>query len=222
MKNLNPPSEGFYSLKNRPTLVASRIVFRFLFPFLGGVRITGKDLIPKSGPVLICPNHLCDLDPVAVLTAVDRNDLNALAKSELFKVPVLTNYFWAIGAIPVKRDTADRGALRISEEILNAGRMLLVFPEGRCAQNGKLQNLQPGAAMLSLKTGAPIVPMGLRGTNKVLRYGTVFPKFSGSGVNVTVGKPICPADYKHLPHKAALLAMTADLRAELARLTSQE
>jgi 1-acyl-sn-glycerol-3-phosphate acyltransferase len=207
--------------KNVALLPISRVVFKTLFRFLGGIRVTGSSRIPISGAAILCSNHLSDFDPLAILTAVARNDFNALAKSELFEIPGLGAYLRAVGALTVTRDSADRAALRATEEILEAGRLMLIFPEGRCSPSGKLQKVQSGAMLLSLKTGAPIVPIGLRGTNKVLPYGRLWPRFAGGGVTVTVGDPLLPANYLHLPHKEALRQLNKDVAEAIARLTYQ-
>jgi 1-acyl-sn-glycerol-3-phosphate acyltransferase len=209
-------------LKNSFVLKLSRFVFRLAFPLLGGLRVSGSENIPATGPVLLCPNHTTDLDPVVICAATDRKDLNALAKSELFAVPILGTYFHLIGATPVVRDSPDRGALRVAEAILNSGRMLLIFPEGRCSRSGRLQDIQPGAMLLSQRTGAPIIPVGIRGSRNVLPYGTYIPRFTGGGVTARFGKPIDPSSYGSLTHRQAQRRMAQDLRDELARLTGQE
>jgi len=208
-------------LKNSRVLTISRVVFRILLPFYGGLKVGGHENIPASGQVLICPNHTTDLDPVVILAATNRPDLNALGKSELFEIPVLGAYFHAMGAAPVIRDSPDRAALRTAEAILGAGRMLLIFPEGRCSQNGLLQELQPGAVMLSLRTGAPIIPTGIRGARNILPYGDYIPRFAGGGVRVTFGRALLPSNYRGLSRKEAQSSMMDDLRRALNDLTGQ-
>jgi 1-acyl-sn-glycerol-3-phosphate acyltransferase len=209
-------------LKNSFVFKLSRIIFRFGLPFFGGLKVSGSENIPLTGPVLICPNHTSDLDPVVICAGTDRPDLNALAKSELFKVPVLGKYFHLIGATPVVRDSPDRAAIRTAEAILNAGRMLLIFPEGRTSPSGELADIQMGAAMLSLKTCAPIIPVGIRGSTGILSYGKVIPHYSKEGVSVTFGKPINPKDYEEMPHRLAQKTMTDDLRAAISHLLEQK
>ncbi len=213
---------GGFPLNDRPFLILSRIVFQIGLQYLGGLRVAGYDNIPVTGPVLLCPNHTSDLDPVAILAATRRRDLNALGKSELFDIPILGSYFRLIGAVPVHRDSADRAAIRTSEQILGAGRMLLIFPEGRCSPTGKLQAIQSGAILLALRSKAPIIPVGVRGTRNVLPYGALTPKFAGGGVSVTFGKPLVPSAYSGLSHREALRGMNKDLRIALIKLTMQD
>jgi len=208
-------------LNNSLVFKISRVMFRIALPFLGGLRVSGHENIPLTGPVLICPNHTSDLDPVVICAGTDRPDLNALAKSDLFEIPVMGKYFHLIGATPVVRDSPDRGALRIAESILRAGRMLLVFPEGRTSKTGQLADVQLGAAMLALKTCTPISPCGIRGTRNILPYGKVIPHFAGGGVTVNYGKPIYPSRYEEMPHRLAQRTMAADLRTEIAGIIGQ-
>jgi 1-acyl-sn-glycerol-3-phosphate acyltransferase len=202
-------------------LVLSRLLFRAAFALLGGLRISGVENIPVEGGALICPNHISDFDPLAVLVAISRNDFNALGKSELFEIPVLGRYLQLVGALPVIRDSADRAALRSTEAVLNSRRLMLIFPEGRCSESGVLQTVQPGASMLSLKTGCPIVPAGIRGTNKILPYSALSPRFAGGGASIVFGAALHPAEYRALPQKDAVRKLNADLRTEILRLTLQ-
>ncbi|MBV9852770.1 MAG: 1-acyl-sn-glycerol-3-phosphate acyltransferase [Armatimonadetes bacterium] len=195
-------------------------VFRLLARVLGRMHSTGETFVPRTGPVIYCPNHVSDADPPVVFVCLPRRAW-FIAKSELFAVP---GFGWVLSrfhAFPIKRDTADRTALRRAEGVLRRGEPLVIFPEGRCAQDGKLQRMQPGAALLSVRTGAPIVPIGLRHTNELLPYGAKFPRFSRHPVRVDFGPPIRRADFAHLPRGAVVDAMTRKLGEELARLTQQ-
>jgi 1-acyl-sn-glycerol-3-phosphate acyltransferase len=188
---------------------------------LAGLRAEGIENIPNSGPLLVCPNHISDSDPATVYGVLGRQDVYFMGKSELFKIPIFGAFIRYLGAFPVRRDSADRAALRQAEEILSAGHTILLFPEGRCSQSGELQNLQPGAALLSLKTGARIMPVGVTGTNGLLPYGALVPRRSRKAVRLAVGQPIDPNDYRQLGHKAAIIAMTKQLEEEIMRLKEQ-
>jgi len=143
------------------TLVTA--VFRVTLRVLGRWKISGVDNVPSTGPVLYCPNHVSDSDPAVVVTGIPR-EAWFIGKSELFENWFTNWLFRAMHGLPIKRDTADRAALRRIEELLKRGEPVVIFPEGRCAQDGKLQRIQPGAALMSIRTGAPIVPIGLMNT----------------------------------------------------------
>lgn len=220
-KPLKQRSSASPLTKNVWWLPGLRLFCRFAFNLCGGLTVEGMGNIPKTGRVLLCPSHVSDCDPCAVLVACARNDLSAMAKSELFAIPVLGTFIRAAGAFPVKRDSADRTALRHAEELLLVERALLLFPEGRCSPNGRLQPVQPGAALLALKTETPILPIGLIRTNSIVPYGEIRPRRVKLGARVVIGKLIEIEEFKDFPHRQAIGALTERLTQELKRLTGQ-
>jgi 1-acyl-sn-glycerol-3-phosphate acyltransferase len=112
----------------------------------------------------------------------------------MFDVPVMAQVIRAYGVHPVERSGADIEAFRIAEGILEAGHVLLLFPEGTRSRDGALQTPRDGLALLALRTGATIVPIGLSNTNRLWPRGKK-PRFWRSGhVTVRVGKPFRLAD----------------------------
>lgn len=202
-------------------VVFARWLLRTAFRLCGGLVVEGLENVPRAGRLLICPNHISDCDPPAVLAFLPRDDFATMAKQELFQIPVLGWLIRALGAFPVERDSADRHALRQAEEILEAERSLLIFPEGRVSEKGCLQKIQPGAALLALRTSAPILPVGLIGTNRVLPYGKTVPRRAGRPVEVRYGMIIEVEQFAGLPHKLARQALTIRIGQELAKLTGQ-
>jgi 1-acyl-sn-glycerol-3-phosphate acyltransferase len=97
----------------------------------------------------------------------------------------------------------------------------LIFPEGRLSENGKLREIQPGAALLALRTDAPIVPVGLIGTNRMLPYGKLVPRSAGRPADVRIGLPILMGDFAGMSHKLARAALTERIARDLATLTGQ-
>ncbi len=190
-------------------------VMRLLMRVLGRLTASGESNVPRRGGVLYCPNHSSDCDPVAIFVSAPRRCW-MIGKSELFDIPRLGWFFAHFQAFPIKRGSPDRAALRRAEALLKSGEALLLFPEGRLSEDGHLQTLQPGAALLSLRTGAPIVPIGLQNTNRIMPYGAVRPQYSPAPVTVTYGPPIDPRSYTHLPRGEALAAITRKLGEELA------
>ncbi len=195
-------------------------LLRLLMRVLGRIHSSGEANVPRQGGVLYCPNHLSDCDPAAIFVSAPRRCW-MVGKSELFKIPVLGWFFAHFHAFPIKRDSPDRGALRKCEALLRSGEALLLFPEGRLSENGLLQRLQPGAALLSFRTGASIVPIGLRHTDQIIPYGSLAPRPSRNAVTVTYGAPINSLAFAGLPRSEAIAAITRKLGEELARLTSQ-
>jgi len=200
-----------------PTLFA---IMRLLMRVLGRIRSSGEANVPRRGGVLYCPNHLSDCDPGAIFVTAPRRCWMA-GKSELFEIPLLGWFFSQFHAFPIKRDSPDRGALRKAETLLKSGEALLLFPEGRLSENGLLQQLQPGAALLSVRTGVPIIPIGLQQTDQIVPYGSLTPRFSHAPVTVTYGPPIDPHAFAGLARGEAISAITQRLGDALVRLTDQ-
>ena len=195
-------------------------LLRLLLRVLGRIRSSGESNVPPSGGVLFCPNHISDADPPAIFVTTPRRAW-FVGKSELFEIPVLGWFFAHFQGFPIKRDSADRAALRRIEALLKSGQPVVLFPEGRLSEDGTLQRVQPGAALLALRTGVPIVPVGIQNTNLVVPYGDLLPRFSPRSVQVTYGSPIFPQSYSSLPRPKAIAALTAHLAAALAELTGQ-
>lgn len=196
------------------------VFLRFLLRVLGRLRSSGEEHVPRRGGVLYCPNHVSDADPPAIFVTAPRRCW-MVGKREIFEIPVLGPYFAQLQAIPIQRDSPDRAAIRRIEEVLRGGEPVLLFPEGRGAEDGRLQRLQPGAALVALRTGTPIVPIGLRHTDRFLPYASLVPRFSPHPVVVTYGPAIRPQDFAHLPRAKAIEGITRALGEEIARLSHQ-
>jgi len=127
------------------------------------VEVVHRERVPRSGPVVLIANHVNQIDPPLVLAYAGRR-AHPMAKRELFEMPLIGWYFWAYGAIPVRRYSADVGALRVARGYLRDGDAVLVFPEGTRSRDGVLRPALPGAAMVALIAGAPVLPVAVTGT----------------------------------------------------------
>ncbi|MBP5092908.1 MAG: 1-acyl-sn-glycerol-3-phosphate acyltransferase [Abditibacteriota bacterium] len=162
----------------------------------GHWQVIGADNVPKTGGVLLCGNHISYMDPPA-LGAGCRRQVHFMAKEPLFRVPVLGYLIRKVGAFPVHQNSADRAALKTAIEYLKAGEVVGMFPEGRRRFDGKLGKPLPGAAMIVLRAGVPVVPVALIGTDKLLPPHSSTLK--SSRIKVAYGKPITFDDLKDLP-----------------------
>ena len=135
---------------------------RVLVPLLGGITVRGGENIPARGPILLAVNHRAYMDP-PYLAMVTKRQLHLMAKEELFRIPIFGPYIRAMGAFPVKRGAADRGAIRQAIDELKAGHVLGIFPEGTRADPGTLLPAERGFALIAKQTGIPVVPSHWRG-----------------------------------------------------------
>jgi len=169
---------------------ATRVVVRLLMPLLGGITVRGQENIPARGPVFLAVNHRAYMDP-PYLSMITKRQLHLMAKEELFRIPVFGPYIRALGAFPVKRGAADRGAIRQAMDELKAGHVLGIFPEGTRADPGTLMPAERGFALIAKQTGIPIVPVALEGTDRV------HPKHAWglrrAHVTATIGRPVTAA-----------------------------
>ena len=152
-----------------------------------GLSSRGREHVPVSGPVLLVANHVSLLDPPLVGGAVPRQ-LSFLAKAELFRVPLFGGLIRRLGAQPLRREGADASALRAALRVLKQGGALLVFPEGTRGREGALGPAKPGAGMLAVVAGAPVVPVYIEGSGRAWPRGRRFPR--PANVTVTFGPPL--------------------------------
>jgi 1-acyl-sn-glycerol-3-phosphate acyltransferase len=152
--------------------------------------IDGSDRVPAEGPVVLVCNHLHLLDPPLVAASVPRR-VHTMAKRELFETPLVGWTLWPYGAIPVRRFSADMGALRAARSLLRAGAAVVMFPEGTRSKDARLHPALPGAAMVALLAGAPVLPVAVTGTDAVRLPRDLWGWLRGRRphVRVTFGEP---------------------------------
>jgi 1-acyl-sn-glycerol-3-phosphate acyltransferase len=175
-----------------PVIVIVSFVMRVLARFFTRVNIEG-DLaaIPPTGGVLIAANHASNADPVLIGAFLNQRlgrPLNWLGKREVFEWPVLSWLARHGGVHPVDRGAADVEAFRSAMRILEAGHVLAVFPEGTRSPDGRLQVAKDGVAVLALRSGAMVVPIGVGDSDKLWPKGRRIPRFT-KGVTVRIGEP---------------------------------
>jgi 1-acyl-sn-glycerol-3-phosphate acyltransferase len=147
----------------------------------------GVENIPRTGPLLICPNHSATLDPPLVPAFVPREDTWSMAKSEFFRNPFIAFIYGSYHSFPVVRHTADRAALKRTFDLLKAGHSVIIYPEGTRVESGLLAQPEPGAGFIAQKAGCPVLPVGLTGTRECLPKGARWPR--RTKVTITFGKP---------------------------------
>src|SRR5215469_16969940 len=165
----------------------SKLLLRLIFTALFGFRVAGREHEPAAGPVIVVSNHLSDLDPLVVGTAL-RRQVTFMAKHELFQIPGVRWWITACGAFPVRRGEPDRRALRTALGILQRGGVLVMFPEGTRGRDRTLRQPEPGAALLAQRTGAALLPVAVLGTDGVLPRDA--RRLRRGRISVRIGPPL--------------------------------
>lgn len=188
---------------------------RFLLHLLFGFSVKGQEHVPKTGPVILAANHLSILDPIAVGAGVWR-PVSFFARADLFRLPVLSWLLPRIHAIPVERGESDLAAIKRALRTLERGFAFGIFPEGTRSRTGRLQPFKTGVAAIALRTGTPVVPVAVMGTEKALPVGSRRIRLRRP-IRVVYGEPI-PVLKKERPSREDLLRLTREIEAKVAEL----
>jgi 1-acyl-sn-glycerol-3-phosphate acyltransferase len=192
----------------------------FLARLLWGARVEGDEHIPRESAFILVSNHCSNLDPEILGWAIGyraRRLIHFMAKVEMRSWPVIGWLASQSGVYFVRRGEGDRAAQRFSLEALAAGRPIALFPEGTRSRDGRLKAFKSGAAFLAMRSGAPLLPVGITGSHRLFPGRTRVPH--PSRVIVRVGEPFT------LPHvpagridREALAAGTARIMDEIESL----
>ncbi len=157
------------------------------------LKVEGMERIPGNGGAIIAANHISALDPVLVVGVLKRN-IHFMAKKELFAYPIFGYLMRKLGMIPVDRKGVDRTAMKTAIKYVQNGDLVGIFPEGTRNKARVRTKAHGGVALLSLKTGAPVIPMGIIGTATPIRKYGFFPWFNR--VVLRVGEAIYPPELR--------------------------
>jgi 1-acyl-sn-glycerol-3-phosphate acyltransferase len=190
------------------------------------VRVEGDaGAIPRSGPVILASNHISNADAVIIgswLTPRLGRRIHWLGTKAMFEWPVVGWMARNGGVVPVDRSGADVEAFRLAQRVLEAGHVLMVFPEGTRSPTGELQVPKDGLAMLALRSGATIVPIGVSNTDRVWPKGTFLPR-PGRHATMRIGAPFRLADVlpEGLDRKAQKAEATGVIMRRIAALLDE-
>ena len=202
------------------------IVKMFLTPILRVVyriRVEGREHLPKHGPVILASNHRSFLDSIFIPLIVRRR-VTFVAKAEYFDDPKTAWFFRAVGQIPIRREggSASEGALSAATDVLESGGVFGIYPEGTRTRDGLLHKGKTGVARLALGTGAPIVPVGLIGTDECQPTNAKLPRLFRK-VTIRFGPPLAMGHYQNRSDdRLVLRQITDELMFEIGELSGYE
>lgn len=186
------------------------------------VEVEGAEKFPAEGPVIVVANHLSFLDSFWIPLCTPRRVV-FLAKSEYFESWKTRWFFRGMGMIPIKRGIRHQAeaALQAGLEHLQEGGVLGLYPEGTRSPDGKLHRGRTGVARLALRSGAPVVPVGLIGSREVMPKDARMPKLRGN-ITARLGAPMTFEKYQGQEgNRLALRAMTDEIMFEIMTLSGQ-
>jgi 1-acyl-sn-glycerol-3-phosphate acyltransferase len=209
------------------TYFLGRLIIAPLARVIYRPRVEGRDNVPKSGKVILASNHLSFIDSIAIPVAAPR-PVHFLAKASYFEGTGLggwlsRSFFLAIGASPVQRGAGQAAldALDQQRELLDEGNAVALYPEGTRSLDGRLYKGRTGVAFLALQTGAPVVPVGLVGTDKVMPVGAKLPSLR-QRVTVRFGEPLDLSHHGPASSGRARRLATDDIMSAIHALSGQE
>jgi 1-acyl-sn-glycerol-3-phosphate acyltransferase len=189
--------------------------------------VEGRENIPRDGAVILASNHLSFIDSVVIPVTAPR-PVHFLAKSSYFEGTGIKGwasrlFFTSVGASPVKRGAGQAAldALDQQQRMLEDGTAVALYPEGTRSLDGRLYKGRTGIAFLALQTGAPVVPVGLIGTNVVMPVGAKMPALRPR-VTVRFGEPLDLSTYGAASSGRARRQATDAIMAAIQKLSEQE
>jgi 1-acyl-sn-glycerol-3-phosphate acyltransferase len=187
------------------------------------VKVEGRERLPKRGPLILACNHRSFLDSI-FLPLVVRRRVTFVAKAEYFDDRKTAWFFRGCGQIPIRREggSASERALASATEVLESGKVFGIYPEGTRTRDGMLHRGHTGVARLALRCNAPIVPIGMIGSDAVQPIDSKLPKLFRR-VTIRFGEPLDPARYEGRENdRLALRELTDEVMYEICQLSGYE
>lgn len=200
-----------------PTIIAG--LCRIGLQAIARVRVEGLEDLPRDRPLIIAANHASNVDPPMIggwLSPALGRRPTFLAKEVLFQGP-MGLLIRSLGAEPVKSGGSDIGAYRTAKGILDRGGVVAILPEGTRSFNGVMGDPKPGVSMLATRTGTPVLPVGLSGTDELLARERSLPHI-GTRVTMRVGRPFRLTLAEGTDRRAALEAADTEMMRRIAAL----
>ena len=193
-----------------------------VFKFAWRVKVDGLENVPEHGPAILCPNHTSVIDSFMMPLVLPRR-ITFVGKAEYMDDWKTKFIFPAMGMIPIDRGggSAAERALNAAARVLERGELFGIYPEGTRSRDGVLHKGHTGPARLALRTNAPIVPVGMRGTREIQPPNAKFPK-PFKVCSIRFGTPVHPDRYRDREDRLALRQMIDEVMFSIRELSGQE
>lgn len=192
----------------------------WLARILFGARVEGVEHLPREGAFIVVSNHCSNLDPPILGWATGHQIgrvVHFMAKVEMRSWPIIGWLASQSGTYFIRRGEGDRAAQRFSTEALAEGRPIAIFVEGTRSRDGRLKAAKPGAALIAMRSGAPVVPVGIAGSHRIFPGRSRWPR--PTRITVRIGAPfVLPRAEGRRIDREALAAGTDRIMAEIAAL----
>lgn len=194
--------------------VTSNLILKSALRLFGDWEIDGKENVPRKGALIVAANHISDIDAGILNLSIPRR-ITFMAKAELFQKPLMSQLARAYGAFPVNENGREFFAINRSLQVLNRDEVLGIFPEG--AKNPPaLGKAMLGTAMIAITSGAPILPVGISGTESVGNgVRILYPKGT---FRITIGKPFHVWNESDKKTRENIEAVTDEIMEQIAAL----
>ena len=210
-------SDDFQAMTPYPTFIAG--LCRFVAQSIARVKVSGLEDLPQDGPLILAANHMSNADPPFIGgwlgPALGRRP-TFLAKESLFH-GLLGFWIRSLGAQPVKAGGSDIGAYRAAKAVLDEGGVVAILPEGTRSFDGVMGEPKPGVSLLATRTGTPVIPIGISGTDDLIAREQMLPNI-GSRITMRVGRPFTLEIAPGTDRRAALAAADEELMRRIAAL----
>lgn len=210
--DVHPPTSlerGSYAIVRGAFLGLAKLYFR--------LEIRGAENVPAHGPFVLAPVHRSNLDFILAAT-VRRPRMRYMGKASIWKSKALGRFVSMLGAFPVHRGTADRESLRTCMRVIENGEPLVMFPEGTRRSGDTVEDLFDGTAYVAARSGVPLVPVGIGGSDEAMPVGAKFIR--PHKVVLVVGEPIHPptGDGSGRVPRRVVRQLTEQLQTDVQRL----
>lgn len=196
----------------------SRVIVRMLLFLLTRCQVKGRENVPRQGSLLVIANHLSFADPPLLGVSLGRKMI-FMAKKQLFHFRLIGYLIRSLGAFPVHRGQLDRQALRQAYQVFADSLALVMFPEGMRSRSRKLRPPFFGVALIASRSGVPILPIGISGTENLERLSCLWRR---PQITVNIGHPFYLPPHKSKLTRAELGELSHSIMQQIAELLPQE